>query len=80
MESKYHRTEEGEEFVIEMGTTVYQACCDCGLVHKILTGSNVETEEYALVYFRDERRTAQLRRNNYGKLHNFHKKWKIVRK
>ena len=72
--------EDGEEFVIEVGDNVYVACCDCGLVHRILTARN-ETGEIGLVFYRDERRTAQLRRYGFGDLQKEkNKNWKLLRR
>ena len=75
------RLEDGEEFVISVGEELYISCCDCGLVHKIITARNVKTDEIALVFYRNERSTAQLRRRGFGGLQNDeNEKWRLVRK
>ncbi len=58
------------------------ACCDCGLVHYM--DIDADPKEKGVVYIdfpRDERSTAQLRRRNYGYLHekNNGSKWRLVR-
>jgi len=78
--SKYNQIEDGGILELpEEGDTLYLACCDCGLVHEHVWAENIETGERVLVVFRDERRTAQLRRHHYGDLHNSTGKWRLIR-
>ena len=60
---------------------VNQACCDCGLVHKM--GFSIEKNGLISIgYVRDARATAQLRRGNFPYLKNPLKKdkWKLLRR
>jgi len=60
-------------------TSLLLACCDCGLVHWLVLAEDKETGERCILAIRDNRRTAQLRRNEYGKLHDGSGKWRMVR-
>jgi len=79
--SKYIKRENYDEVMLpeEPGDVVYEACCDCGLVHMIAWCENVETGEMSIRIMRDNRRTAQLRRHEYGALHRGVGKWRLVR-
>lgn len=79
--SKYIKAEDYDEPQMpeEVGDVVYQACCDCGLVHMIAWCENTETGEMKVRIIRDERRTAQLRRHEYGYLHDKNGKWRLIR-
>ena len=60
---------------------INQACCDCGLVHKM--GFSVNKEGIVTIaYERENRATAQLRRGEFPYLKNPLKndKWKLVRR
>lgn len=68
MAKKYDKMQSGESVDIPWreGGYMYQACCDCGLVHKITV---VATKKNArLRFFTDNRRTAQIRRHRSIKL------------
>lgn len=80
--SKYIKADDYEEPQMpkEPGDIVYQACCDCGLVHVIAWFEHVDTGKLKMLTVRDERRTAQLRRNEYGSLHNGSGKWRMIRR
>jgi hypothetical protein len=78
--SKYEKMGDYDVFPIpEEGDVVYLACCDCGLVHIIAWFEHIETGEVTLRCYRDNRRTAQLRRNKYGELHTKDGKWRLIR-
>lgn len=79
--SKYKRISDYDEVQMpeEPGDIVYQACCDCGLVHLIGWCENMDTGEMSIRIMRDDRRTAQLRRYSYGDLHNGNGNWRLVR-
>ena len=49
----------GEKWMVEKGTSLYVACCDCGLVHRI----DIATvgSQYQLELWRDDDETARVR-------------------
>ena len=53
------------------------ACCDCGMVHTIIPV--VEKKNVIFHFYSEPRRTAQLRRTEYGNLHKGSYRWKLVR-
>lgn len=76
--TKYPKINEGEGLPVTMGTTVKQACCDCGLVHTI---QFFQTEDgFDMAHWRDERATAQLRRHKYGNLQHKGAEYILVQK
>ena len=78
--SKYVRLDNYGEFVMpDEEHAVYNACCDCGLVHAYVLAEEIETGRKCVLVIRDERRTAQLRRYGYGDLHNGNSKWRLIR-
>jgi hypothetical protein len=65
---KYETTGDGSPVDLDWRDRhyLYLACCDCGLVHKITV---VATKRRArLRFWRDNRRTGQLRRHSHIKL------------
>ena len=62
MGQKYSKAESGEPVDIPWrdGGYMYLACCDCGLVHKITVAATKRMAR--LRFYRDERRTGQIRR------------------
>ena len=86
MMTKYTKMENYEVTYINTNKEVWRfACCDCGLVHTIgalVKGNKHEKRaraklkkyEVGLVYIREPRSTAQLRRHSYGYLQSPNKK------
>lgn len=78
--SKYTRLDSYDEFEMpDEETTIFNACCDCGMVHMYVLAEEIETGRRCVIVIRDERRTAQLRRHEYGDLHNGNGKWRLIR-
>lgn len=79
--SKYTDLADYDEYTLpEHGETIYQACCDCGLVHMIAWYRYKETGAEKILIVQDKRRTAQLRRYKNGDLHDGNGKWRLIRK
>lgn len=59
---RYETTGDGSPVDLDWrdGHYMYLACCDCGLVHKIKVVAN--NRRVRLRFWRDERRTGQVRR------------------
>lgn len=66
---KYKQIQSGEGQKFDDETTVFLACCDCGLVHAFQFHKK-SNKEWDMVIFRMNRRTASLRRYEYGSLQN----------
>ena len=62
----YEQVIDGEPRPIEIGHEALDACCDCGLVHKVryelIESEDGETRKVIERTWVDRRRTAQLRR------------------
>lgn len=58
---KYHKVKDGE-WVYPRMKGYKQACCDCGLVHKIEFAHRGASKTLAFRAWRDERATAAMRR------------------
>ena len=71
--------EEGEAWEIKYREGFARMrCCDCGLVHDL--AFDVEEDVLYMYPFRNERSTAQSRRNGWGGLQNGDgSKWRLVR-
>ena len=65
--SKYLKLKDYEGMPYEDDTIVRMACCDCGVVHDTILVEE-EGEPPVLVFKRNRRATAQLRRHKYGNL------------
>ena len=79
MKKKYTEIEDyGPLPMPDEETSILMACCDCGLVHWYALAEHKETNEHVILVIRDNRRTAQLRRHEYGELHRG-KKWRLIR-
>jgi hypothetical protein len=68
-ESKYEQLVEGEIYSVKVNRkkkSLYDACCDCSLVHGISIWSDEPTTIHIMLS-RDNRRTAQLRRHTKDK-------------
>ena len=79
--SKYPRIVNGEGIELDVKKdTLHFACCDCGLVHRIAFA--VEGDVLGIAMERHSRATAQLRRHEFGGLHNpaSKGKFKIIRR
>lgn len=63
--TKYIQRQDGEGFEIPQGKVFRLACCDCGLVHDFVVV--VEDGELGMAARRNNRATAQRRRNRRGK-------------
>jgi len=75
--TKYTKLNEGEGLHISTDITYNQACCDCGLVHKLQFFPTEKGLDMAA--WRDERATAQLRRHKYGNLQHPGNNYKLVK-
>ena len=65
----YPKKEIGEATRLNLGKEDWMlACCDCGSVH-LLQFHHIEGNTWDIVAFPQPRRTAQLRRHNYGNLY-----------
>lgn len=74
----YPRISDGSEKVIKPGTEYFKvACCDCGMVHSYFF--DIKDGDIHLIIFRESASTAQLRRNEFGSLHEGVGKWKLIR-
>lgn len=56
----YAKVKYGGVIVIKDGDTIFEACCDCYLVHAVKT--NIDDDHVSQTFTRDERKTAALRR------------------
>ena len=61
--TKYKQRKDGEGFVVPLNEIYRLACCDCGLVHDIVLSYDKETGELGMATKRNNRATAQRRRN-----------------
>jgi len=72
MKSKYIKLNDGDRFEVanESGGILYFSCCDCGLVHRVEVESlNPKTNTITARMFRENRRTAAVRRVRGIKVH-----------
>lgn len=63
--TRYIQRTDGEGFVVPLGELYRPACCDCGLVHDVVWAYDEETKELAMAVQRNNRATAQRRRNKH---------------
>lgn len=63
--TRYIQRTDGEGFVVPLGELYRLACCDCGLVHDVLWAYDEETKELGMAVQRNNRATAQRRRNKH---------------
>jgi len=78
--STYAEIEDYTEFQLPTPQQiVFFACCDCGLVHGFVLAEEKETGKRGIFIFKDNRRTAQLRRYKVGDLHGGEGKWRMIR-
>ena len=69
---KYPKQESGEATRLNLSEDNWAlACCDCGMVH-IIQFHHIEGDVWDIACFSQPRRTAQLRRHNYGNLQTDH--------
>jgi hypothetical protein len=61
--TKYIQREDGEGFVVPLDETYRLACCDCGLVHDVVWSYDKKTKELGMAVKRNNRATAQRRKN-----------------
>ena len=61
--TRYKQRKNGEGFVVPLDEVYRLACCDCGLVHDIVLSYDKETGELGMATKRNNRATAQRRRN-----------------
>lgn len=61
--TRYKQRKDGEGFVVPLDEVYRLACCDCGLVHDIVLSYDKETGELGMATKRNNRATAQRRRN-----------------
>lgn len=65
---KYHKLEDGEAQRLNLDEQDWCiACCDCGAVH-LIQFHHIKDNIWDFAAFRQPRRTAQLRRHQYGAL------------
>ena len=62
----YTTMSDGDIVVIKHGEYFFNACCDCSLVHKLEVKIDKDADSAVLTVYRDNRRTAQLRRHERG--------------
>ena len=72
--AKYQRMDDYEPSQIDPSKEVLKfACCDCGLVHtmamSIISDGQSAGSKIEITWRRENRSTAQLRRNEFGGLH-----------
>jgi hypothetical protein len=78
--SKYeHIADYGEFELPTEDEVIFFACCDCGLVHTFVLAEEKRTGRESILIIRDNRRTAQLRRHEFGDLHRGDGRWRLVR-
>ena len=92
--TKYEKMEDYEVTYFNTNKGLLRmACCDCGLVHTIgilmkgnkhenLAGAKLKKYEVGMVFVKEPKSTAQLRRHDYGYLQNPGKrdKYKLIKK
>jgi hypothetical protein len=61
--TRYKQRQNGEGFVVPLDEVYRLACCDCGLVHDIVLCYDKETGDLGMATKRNNRATAQRRRN-----------------
>ena len=81
MTTKYRHLFDYDGFMTADGEIYKFACCDCGLVHYLCI-LDEDKDKHGVAFKRDNRATAQLRRNKFGNLQNPSKndKYKLVKK
>ncbi len=62
----YDYLEPGDPWMVDKDTSLYVACCDCGLVHRIditdvLSDGLFRQEQYRLEFWRDDEETERVR-------------------
>jgi uncharacterized Zn finger protein len=67
-----------DSYIVKPPMSFYLACCDCGLVHDIKI-SILKDKKIKLVFNRDDRRTAQIRRYGKTELQKNDERWKLIR-
>jgi hypothetical protein len=79
--TKYAKIRSREPFSIDTDDeTLRLACCDCGLVHEYAMKVDTRHPHRIVMYVvRDSRATGQLRRNEFGSLHQGVYGWKMER-
>lgn len=66
-------------YIVKPPMSFYLACCDCGLVHDIKI-SVLKNKKIKLIFDRDDRRTAQVRRYGKTELQKYDDEmWKLIR-
>ncbi len=64
--SRYKKLKFGEAFRVDLAKgSLMEACCDCGSVH-LWQFHHIKDDVWDFAVFPQPRRTAQLRRHNYG--------------
>lgn len=77
----YKKYEEGDAQFLAFGEEHFDCCCDCGLVHRYIIEREHGGQGIIIRMWRDDRRTAQVRRGkNVSLLKGGSGKWTMRRR
>ena len=75
---KYPRIHEGEPKYLRFKEDMFECCCDCGMVHRLVIEREHGGEGVVIRVWRDNKKTEKVRKGgDVGLLKGASKKWKM---